>query len=80
MATSSHGSEDMGKVQDLLSLRPPQAKESGNNCRERGIHRGGTKIYGIPPYPPEEHHKEIYHINTIVQGMQMHRQDMEGLA
>ena len=41
--TSTLQPEDIGKIQDILSLIPPQAKESGNNHRERGIRCGGTK-------------------------------------
>ena len=34
---------DMVKIRYLISPIPPRAKDSGNNRREMGIHRGGTK-------------------------------------
>ena len=37
-------------------------------------------IYGVLPPPPEEHHDVIYKLNTIIQGMQTHKYDLEGLA
>ena len=39
------------KIQDLLSPSSPQAKESGNNRRERGIHRRSTKNTRCTAYP-----------------------------
>ena len=78
--TPSHQPEDMGEVQDLLSLRPPRSKDSDNNCRERGYTVEVQKFYGVPPPSPEKHHEAIDHINTIVQGIQMHSHKLEGLA
>ena len=37
-------------------------------------------IYSVPPPPPEDHHKEIYFLNTIMQGMQKQSYEMKGLA
>ena len=38
------------------------------------------KIYGVPPPPPKEYHKDLDNLNTIVHGMQTHSYDMEGLS
>ena len=35
------------------------------------------KIYGVTPTPTEYHHEAIDHINTIVQGIQTQRYDLE---
>ena len=40
---SNHWPEYMGAHKDFLSLRPSRVEETSNNCRKRGIHRGGTK-------------------------------------
>ena len=45
-----------------------------------GYNTAVQNIYGVPPPTPEEHHEEINHINTIVQGTQAQSYDMEGLA
>ena len=37
-------------------------------------------IYGVPPPPSEDHHKEIDNLNNIIQGMQTHNYELEGLA
>ena len=37
-------------------------------------------IYGAPPPPPEDHHDTIEDIQTIVQGMQAHSYELEGLT
>ena len=37
-------------------------------------------IYGIPPPQPEEHHKAIESLNTIVQGTQTQSYKLEELA
>ena len=51
VATSIHWSEDMGKIQYLIS--PSQrAKESGNNRRERGYPAAVQNVYGVSPTPP----------------------------
>ena len=36
-------------------------------------------IYGVPPLPPEEHHKVIDHVNIIFQGMKMQSHELEVL-
>ena len=37
-------------------------------------------IYGAPPHPPEDHHKVIEDIQTVVQEMQTQCYDLEGMA
>ena len=37
-------------------------------------------IYGVPPLPPEKHHEAINDIHTIVQVMQTHIYELEGLS
>ena len=37
-------------------------------------------ICGVPPPPQEENHEAIDNLNNIVQGIKMHRYNMEGLA
>ena len=37
-------------------------------------------IYGAPPRPPEDHHKVIEDIQTVVQEMQTQCYDLEGMA
>ena len=70
----------MVKIQDILSPIPPQAKESGNNLKERGIHRDGTKYLHFTAPSTEERHEAIEHINKIVQGMKMQSYDLEELS
>ena len=36
-------------------------------------------VYGAPSPPTEEHHEAIEDIHTILQGMQTHIYDLEGL-
>ena len=37
-------------------------------------------IYSVPPFPPEDHHEAIGNLNNIIQGMQTHSYELEGLA
>ena len=60
----------MGRVKEMFSLSAYITEEKGNHCRKGGYTEVVQNIYSIPPYQPEEHHKAIDSLYTIVQGMQ----------
>ena len=70
----------MGILQDLLSPIPLRAEESSNTLRKRGYTVAVQKMYVVPPPSPEDHHKAIDQINTIVQVMQTQKCNLEGLV
>ena len=70
----------MGELQDVLSPSPSRAEESSNNSGKGGYTAAVQKIYGVLPPLTEEHHEAIDNLHTIIQVMQTHSYDLEGLA
>ena len=70
----------MGRTQNLFHRVHIVQRRAVTNVGKVGYTELVQNIHGIPPNPPEEHHKVIESLNKITQGIQTKIYELEGLA